>query len=163
MLTWSYHVFITVTVRVCHDYSLLELVCNPAPGLALSPLLKALEQLLQLCIGIFRVLDLVSNSPVIAVDLPVITTGVCLVTKEVNLVVHYATASLLLRKVVQAECFVPACREHVKGDLSADGVCEPEVGECLLELLDHGGSDVVLDVELLVVVALFNRGVTADG
>jgi hypothetical protein len=144
-----------------HDYSLLGLLCSPS--LTLPHLLKALQQLLQLCIGIFWILDLVSDGPVIAVDLPIITARVCLVTEEVNLVVHDATPVLLLRKVVQAERLVPTSGENVKGDLSTNGVCETVVGERFLELLDHGGADVVLDVELLVVVALFNRGVTADG
>lgn len=126
-------------------------------------MLEALQQLLQLRIGILRVLDLVSNRPVVAVDLPIVATRVRLVAKEVDLVVHYATASFLFRYVLEAVCLVPTGREHVEGDLSADGVCEAEVGERLLELRNHGGSDVVLDVVGLVVVALLDRGVTADG
>jgi hypothetical protein len=126
-------------------------------------LLEALQQLLQLRIRIFRVLNLVSNRPLVAVDLPVVTARIRLVSEEVDLVIHDATSSLLFRNVLEAVCLVPASGEHIERDLSADGVCEAEVGECLLELCDHSGPDVVLNVVGLVVVALLDRGVTADG
>jgi hypothetical protein len=65
--------------------------------------------------------------------------------------------------MVEAVCLVPASGEHVEGDLSTDGVCEAEVGEGFFERGDHGGADVVLDVVGLVVVALLDGGVAADG
>jgi hypothetical protein len=105
----------------------------------------------------------VSNRPFVAVDLPVVTTRICLVSEEVDLVIHDATPSLLFRNVLETVRLVPASGEYIKRDLSADGVCEAQVGECLLELCDHGGPDVVLNVVGLIVVALLDRGVTADG
>jgi len=126
-------------------------------------MLEAPQQLLQLRIRVLRVLNLVPNRPLIAINLPIVTTRVRLVAKEVNLVVHHTAPALLFRNVLQAVCLIPADGEHVEGDLSADGVCEAEVGERFLELCDHGGADVVLDVVGLVVVALLDRGVTADG
>jgi hypothetical protein len=105
----------------------------------------------------------VSNRPLIAINLPIISTGVRLITKEVNLIIHNTTPSLLLCKMVEAVCLVPTSGEHVEGNLSADGVCETEVGEGFLELGDHGGADVVLDVVDLVVVAFLDGGITADG
>jgi hypothetical protein len=163
MTVWSYRVLITLQLSLHHDYNLLKLSCSAPPSLALPRLLKAFQQLLQLCIGIFRVLNLVSDSPLIAVDLPVIAAWVRFVTEEVDLVVHHATPFFLVRNVLQAVCLVPASRENVEGDLSANRVCEAKVGECFLELRDHGGSDVVLDVVGLVVIALLDRRVTADG
>jgi hypothetical protein len=142
MTVWSYRVLITLQLSLHHDYNLLKLSCSAPPSLALPRLLKAFQQLLQLCIGIFRVR---------------------LVTEEVDLVVHHATPFFLVRNVLQAVCLVPASRENVEGDLSANRVCEAKVGECFLELRDHGGSDVVLDVVGLVVIALLDRRVTADG
>jgi hypothetical protein len=131
--------------------------------LSLNHLLKALQQLLQLRIRILRVLNLVSNRPLITINLPVVSTRVRLITKEVDLIIHYAAPSLLLCKMVEAVCLVPTSGEHVEGDLSTDGVCEAEVGEGLLELGDHGGADVVLDVVGLVVIAFLDGGVTANG
>jgi hypothetical protein len=135
-------------------------LCSLQPSFSL---LEAFEQLLQLRICILRVLDFVSNRPLIAVDLPVVPTGVCLVAIEMDLVVDGATPCLLIRNVLEAVRLVPARGEHVKRDLAADRVCEAEVGERLLELCDHGWADVVLDIVGLVVVALLDRGVTADG
>lgn len=104
-----------------------------------------------------------SNGPLIAVNLPIVTTGVRLVAKEMNLVVNNATPSFLFRNVREAVRLVPTSGKDVEGDLSANGVCETEVREGLLELGDHGGADVVLDVVSLVVVALLDGGVTANG
>jgi hypothetical protein len=104
-----------------------------------------------------------SNRPLVAVDLPIITARVCLVAEEMDLVVDDAAALLLCRQVVQAVRLVPACGEHVEGYLSADGVCEAEIRESFLELCDHCGADVVLNVVGLVIVALLDGGITADG
>ena len=62
-------------------------------------LLEALQQLLKLRIGVVWVLDLMSDSPLIAVDLPVISALVSLVTKEVDLVVDNTREALLCLNV----------------------------------------------------------------
>jgi hypothetical protein len=126
-------------------------------------LLKALEQLLQLRIRILGVLYHMSNRPLITINLPIIPARIRLIAKEVNLIIHHATPALLVRNMLETVRLVPARGEHVKGDLSADGVCEAEVGEGFFERGDHGGADVVLNVVGLVVVALLDRGVAADG
>jgi hypothetical protein len=105
----------------------------------------------------------VPNRALIAINLPIITARVCLVAKEVNLVIDDAATSLLLCNVVQAVCLVPASGEDIKRDLSTNGVCEAGVGEGLLELGDHGRANVVFDVVGLVVIALLDRGVAANG
>jgi hypothetical protein len=127
-------------------------------------LLKRLEQLLQLRIRIVRILDRVTNRPLIAVDLIIITTLIRLITKEMNrLVIDAVLPLLLLRDKVQAVRLVPARGEDVEADLPADGVCEAVVRERLFQRAHHGGADVVLDVVLLVLVALLGGGVAADG
>lgn len=126
-------------------------------------LLKALQQLLQLRIRVLRVLNLMSNRPLITINLPIIAALIRLVSKEVDLIIHDATPALLLGHMLETVRLVPARGEHVERDLSADRVREAEVGEGFLELRDHGGADVVLDVVGLVVVALLDGGVTADG
>lgn len=104
-----------------------------------------------------------SNRPLITVNLPIIASRVRLVPEEVNLIVHDAAASLLLCHMLEAVCLVPARGEHVERDLTANRVREAEVWERFLELGDHGGADLVLDVVGLVVVALLGGGVAADG
>src|SRR5690242_4012734 len=132
-------------------------------SLANRLLLKRLEQLLQLRICVIRVLDRVSNRPLVAVDLVVVTALVRLITKEVDsLVVDAVLPLLLLCNEVQAVCLVPAGREYVEGDLPADRVCEAIVGEGLLQRAYHGRADVVFDVVCLVLVSLLGRSVTAD-
>lgn len=128
-----------------------------------NPLLEALQQLRKLRIGIIWVLDLVSDSPLVAVDFPVVSTLVSLVAKEVDLVVDDTSQALLRLNVSQAVGLVPASRENIERDLTTDGVCETRVGECFLELGDHGFPDFVLEIVLLVFVSLFGGGVTADG
>ena len=124
-------------------------------------LLEALQQLLQLRIRIIRVLNLVANRPLVTVNLPVVAALVRLVAEEVDLVVD--DSSLLLRlDVPQAVGLVPAGGKDVKGDLAADGVCEACVGEGFFELDDHGLPDLVLEIKLLVLVALFSGGVATD-
>ena len=60
-----------------------------------------------------------------------------LVPEEVNLL------KLLVLDVPQGVGLVPPSREHVEGDLPADGEGEGQVGELLLEDLDEGGADAV--------------------
>ena len=131
--------------------------------MCLIPLLEALQQLLQLRIGIVWVLDLVSDSPLVAVDLPVISTLVGLVTKEVDLVVDDTRESLLRLNVSQAVGLVPTSGEYVERDLTTNGVCKAVVRERFLELRDHGFPDLVFEIVLLVFVTFFSRCVTADG
>ena len=105
-----------------------------------------------------------TDCPLIAVDLVIISALVRLITKEVNrLVIDAILPLFLLRNKVQAVRLVPASGEDVEADLPADGVCEAVVRERLLKRAHHGGPDVVLDVVLLVLIALLGGGVTADG
>lgn len=104
------------------------------------------------------------NCPRVAVDLPVISALVRLISEEVNRLVIHAIRQVLVRlDVAQGVRLVPAGGEDVEGDLATDGVSEADVGEGLLELGDHGGADIVGLVVRLVLVALVSRGVTADG
>lgn len=148
-----------------HDHILCQIYpthCRSPSSHTLS-LLQTLQQLLQLRIRILRILHLMPNRPLIAINLPIIPPGKRLITKEVNLIIHDAAPRLLLGKMLEAVRLVPAGRKHVKGDLPADRVCEAEVGEGFFEGGDHGGADVVLNVVFLVVVAFLDGGVTADG
>lgn len=79
---------------------------------------------------------MVSSRPAIRVDLIIISSRHGLVAEEVNGVVLNARNFLLCLNVLQAEGLVPACREDVEGDLTADGVCQAVVRELGLEGLD---------------------------
>jgi hypothetical protein len=151
------HSFIMSLVQLCSMAiscdAFLESFSTEVPR---PRLLKALEQLLQLRIRILGVLYHMSNRPLITINLPIIPARIRLIAKEVNLIIHHATPALLVRNMLETVRLVPARGEHVKGDLSADGVCEAEVGEGFFERGDHGGADVVLDVVGLVVVALLD-------
>jgi hypothetical protein len=106
----------------------------------------------------------VALGPGVGVDLPIVPSLVCLVPEEVDGGVLDAIGPLgFSLYMVQAVCLVPALGEDVEGDLSADRVGQAEIGESFLELGNHLGSDVVLNVVLVVVVALLDAGVTADG
>lgn len=63
------------------------------------------------------------NRPLILIDLIIVTTLVCLVTKEVDSGVLNTTLLLgLVLEMLEAVGLVPAIREDVEGDLAADGV-----------------------------------------
>ena len=64
-----------------------------------------------------------ADSPRILVDLVVVATLECFVTKEVDgCVVHSAGQILVVLDVLQAVRLVPACREDIEGDLTANRV-----------------------------------------
>ena len=79
-----------------------------------------------------------------------------LVTKEVHLLPAVRKALGSLVNVVERVCLVPAGREHVKADLTADTVRKTVVSELCLERVDKLLADLVLLVELLKVVALLD-------
>lgn len=83
------------------------------------------KRFLDLCIAFVRILHTVTYGPRVLIDLVVIAALHCLVTEEVDgLVVHPSRHILVILNVLQAVCLVPACREDVEGDLTADGVAE---------------------------------------
>jgi len=104
------------------------------------------------------------NRPLILVNLPVVPTLIRLIPKEMYRLEVDAIRQLLIRlDVTQTVRLVPAGGENVERDLAADGVCEADVWEGLLELGDHGGADVVFLVVDFVFVAFGVGGVAADG
>lgn len=113
------------------------------------------EELLQDSDGVVRRLHSVANGSWVGVDLPVVTTLVGLVAEEVDLL------EALVLHVLKSVGLVPAGREHVKGDLAANGVGQAVVGKVLLESIDKGLSDLVLLVVLFKLVSLLGRGVSA--
>jgi hypothetical protein len=106
----------------------------------------------------------VALRPWIGVDLPIVSALICLVPEEVDGCVFDAIRPFSFSlDVIEAVCLVPALGEDVEADLSANRICETEVRECFLELGNHLGADIMLDVVLVVVVALLDAGVTANG
>jgi hypothetical protein len=87
-----------------------------------SHLLLQVEQLLQLSHCLLRAGHTVAHSARVLEDLVVVAALVRLVAEEVDLGVLDAGDLLLGLDVLQAVSLVPAGREDVKGDLSADRV-----------------------------------------
>jgi len=69
-----------------------------------------------------RVVDGVTNRPLVTENFVVVATGHALVTKEVDVLVVDTGNLLFGLEVAQAVCLVPTSRENVKGDLAANGV-----------------------------------------
>jgi len=98
----------------------------------------------------------VSDRSRILIDLIIISTFVSLVAEEMDLLEAF------LLDVSQGVRLVPAIGEDVETDLSADGVCQAQVCELLLQVLDEGRADVAGLVKGLEVITLLNAGVSAD-
>lgn len=86
------------------------------------PLYLEVEDLLQLFHGIIRSFDRVANCPGVGIDLIIVTANKALVTKEVDGLVLDARHILLRFNVLQTVRLVPASREDIEGNLSANGV-----------------------------------------
>lgn len=82
------------------------------------------KELFQNLDRLLRILDRMSDSTRILVDLVVVAALVCLVAEEMNFRVFGAGDFFFLGYVLQAIGFVPAGREDVEGNLSADGVSD---------------------------------------
>lgn len=81
-----------------------------------------MEELLNLTQGVLRTVDRVANGAVISVDFVVVTTGVGLITEEVDVLVGDATRLLSLGlDMLKAVCLVPASGEDIEGDLATNG------------------------------------------
>jgi hypothetical protein len=93
---------------------------DKAPSTLFRDLLQ-IEEFLDLAHGVFGTLDRVTNGAGVAVDLPVVATLIGLIAKEVNGVVADAAGLLGLGlEVTKAVGLVPAGREDVEGNLTAD-------------------------------------------
>lgn len=81
------------------------------------------EELFQLRHRILRIFHRVSNGSCIFEDFEVVSTLERLVAEKVDgRVVDAARKSLFVLNVLQAVSFIPALRENIEGDLTADGV-----------------------------------------
>lgn len=110
---------------VYNSSSRRQLIANVYPSFCkcISSLWRSdSEHLLQFPHRTLRTLNTVSHCPTVLIDLIIISTFVCLISKEMySRVVN--PADLLLRfQVLQAVGLVPAGGEDVKGDLAADRV-----------------------------------------
>jgi hypothetical protein len=80
------------------------------------------EKLLQDSHRILRTLDGMANSARVVVDFAVVTALEPFVSEKVNGGIVDSRDLLLCLDVLEAVCLVPAGREDIKRDLSADGV-----------------------------------------
>lgn len=142
------------------------------------------EKLLQLRHGVVGTLDRVSDGARVVVDLPIVAALESLVAKEVDVLVLDAGEALcgvgFGLDLGQAVSLVPAVREDVERDLSADRIAwggtvsrgnvgarrcnsrQTNVGELLLDGLNHLGSALVGLVPRFKLVSFGLAGVTAD-
>ena len=95
--------------------------------------------------------------PLVSENLKVVAALKGLVAEEVDLI------EITLVEELQAVRLVPAGREDIERDLTADAEREVEVLELLLHGGDHVLADVVLQIELLVVISLLARAVATNG
>lgn len=97
-------------------------------------------------------------------DLVVVAALECLVAKEVDRSVLDSAHLLgLVLQMLQTVRLVPARGEHVERNLPTNREGQAQVAESLTQLLDKSLADLVHLVIGLVVVALLDTGVTADG
>mmetsp|Transcript_13087 Transcript_13087/g.15804 ORF Transcript_13087/g.15804 Transcript_13087/m.15804 type:complete len:218 (+) Transcript_13087:337-990(+) len=95
-----------------------------------------------------------ANCPLRFKDLVIIATLICLVAKEMNLLVVF--------QETEAICFIPALREHVKANLATDGICEVVIRELLLECFHHLLPHPSTLIKLLELIAFFLTAVASN-
>lgn len=94
--------------------------------------------------------------PFVGVDLIIVSTFECLITKEMDLV------EIFLFQMPEAVSLVPTCWEDIEGNLTADGVGKAEVGEVGPKGFDKLLANLVLFVINFVFVTFGVATVTAD-
>jgi hypothetical protein len=123
-----------------------------------------IKELLKDAHGVLGTGNRMANGSGISVNLVIVAALESLVTKEVNVLVGNAIGLLgLVLEVLEAVGLVPASREHVEGNLSANGKGEAEMTKSLLEDSDKLLTDLGILVVLLEVVSFLCASVTADG
>ena len=104
----------------------------------LSPLVLYLEvkKFFHFPHSIVWIFDTVANSSAVLEDLIIISSFGCLIAKEVDSRIFNTTKRLLCLQVLQAVSFIPACREYIKGNLSADCKAGTYISAAVNGLLD---------------------------
>lgn len=117
---------------------------------------KELFQLLEGCqwIGIFNTMSFCSW---MGVNLKVIATFRCLITKKVDLI------KFSFGQISQAISLVPASGKNIKWDLTTYWKGQIQVRKLLLHLLYHGLANAVGQVKLLKLISLFPAAIAANG
>jgi len=125
--------------------------------LNLENLLATQKQFRALLLGIVRAGDRVSNGALVRKDFVIIATHKGLVTKEMN--------SVVISRVNKVETvrLVPTSGKAIETDLSANRVRQVQIGKLLLHFGHHGFANLVLQIEFLVIVALFATAVAPNG
>jgi hypothetical protein len=113
--------------------------------------------LLALLNGVCRAGGAVASDTGMVEDLEIVATFKGLVAEEVDFVVVGRS------EILQAVCFVPALREHIKGDLTTNRIFEIKVAILLLQSLHHVLANVVLlDISGDDAICAMSHGTTGN-
>ena len=119
--------------------------------------LAAQEYFGALFLGVIRIGHSVPDGTLVRKYFVIVTTHKSLVTEKVNFVIIGRV------KKFQAVRLIPSRGEAVKTDLSANRVRQVQVRKFFFHFQHHGLTDLVLQIELFVVVALLTAAIATNG
>ena len=112
------------------------------------------KRFVQLLNGFFWICNWMSDCSLISVDFMIVAALLALISPKVDHVIAVFNK-------FKAEWLIPSLREDVKGDLTADGELEIQIGKLLSESLHESLAHSSCSIVLLELVALVLRTISA--